>query len=808
MPEYLAPGVYVEETSFRARSIQGVGTSTTGFVGLARKGPADGTPQLVTSFDEYVRLHGGLADLALAAPARADQVNYLAYAVYSFFREGGTRLYIARAWQAADGGDGRAGAALIGTAADARHLVIRARHPGTGGAGRAVLSEKVQPATATALDRAPVGTLARSRGTPALPASLDATMPPAALTDGAQLQLVVNGGAPATVTIGAGPAEVTGQDPLPDTIDVPAGAAIRVTVNGTAQILGLTQGDARPRGDLINELTAGLAQAVPSLTGEQRLVLTSRTRGSQVSLEVEPVGILGITARLRAEGSGVGRLDAITPADLNTLFATAGAGGADLGLRASLVPGTGNLRLSTTEMGGGASLQITGQDAVRQALGFPDGLGTAQGTAGTPRRVFVREAAGAGGWHAFTAAGERFTRAAAGVDRPDLVEDDWIVSLNAEFTDTDGISVSYEDLGFSGLHPRYLGQLWPMVPRTPSEALANPLMLDLAGEVNPAELHAALFAGGIADDEDVLRRGIAVTGGSDGAVPPLTVWEDALGRLGDVDDIAIVAAPGSSAHESTDRPLRSLLASHAEDSRFRIAVLDPPRDQDLASIRVTRAQTDNSYAALYWPWIVLRNPAARPGDESIPKELALPPSGAVCGLYARNDALRGVWKTPANEIMRIAERFEREVNQPQQEVLNPIGINCFRFLSGRGNRLYGGRLATSDREVVYVSDRRFLNYLKRSIFVSMQWAVFEPNGPALWANVRDAVSSFLFTEWRNGALLGANPDQAFFVRCDRSTMTQADLDNGRMVCEIGIAIIKPAEFVIFRIGQKTADSRS
>ena len=106
-----------------------------------------------------------------------------------------------------------------------------------------------------------------------------------------------------------------------------------------------------------------------------------------------------------------------------------------------------------------------------------------------------------------------------------------------------------------------------------------------------------------------------------------------------------------------------------------------------------------------------------------------------------------------------------------------------------GNRLYGGRLATSDREVVYVSDRRFLNYLKRSIFVSMQWAVFEPNGPALWANVRDAVSSFLFTEWRNGALLGTTTEEAYFVRCDRSTMTQNDLDNGRLQ---GRGILVPA----------------
>jgi phage tail sheath protein FI len=258
---------------------------------------------------------------------------------------------------------------------------------------------------------------------------------------------------------------------------------------------------------------------------------------------------------------------------------------------------------------------------------------------------------------------------------------------------------------------------------------------------------------------------------------------------------------------STYQTVQAALAAHAQDSGFRTAVLDPERGLDLAGIRATRGRVDNSYAALYWPWVVVANPLARPGREDIPREIALPPSGHVCGIYARNDVLRGVHKAPANEVVRQALRFETEVPTGLQEVLNPIGVNCLRFLTGRGFRVWGARLASSDREVVYVSDRRYLNYLKRSIYVSMQWAVFEPNGPRLWSNVTDAVVGFLYTEWRNGALLGATPQQAFFVRCDRSTMTQADLENGRLICEIGVALVKPAEFVVFRIGQKTADAR-
>jgi phage tail sheath protein FI len=217
---------------------------------------------------------------------------------------------------------------------------------------------------------------------------------------------------------------------------------------------------------------------------------------------------------------------------------------------------------------------------------------------------------------------------------------------------------------------------------------------------------------------------------------------------------------------------------------------------------------DSKYAALYYPWVIVPNPLARPGREDIPRELSLPPSGFVCGIYARNDVERGVYKAPANEVVRGAIRFEIDVNFGQQEMLNPLGVNCLRLLSGRGYRVWGARLASSDPEWKYVSDRRYFNYLEASIDRGTQWAVFEPNGERLWANVRQTISDFLYNEWRNGALLGTTTEEAYFVRCDRSTMTQNDLDNGRLVCLIGVAIIKPAEFVIFRIGQKTADARA
>ena len=159
-------------------------------------------------------------------------------------------------------------------------------------------------------------------------------------------------------------------------------------------------------------------------------------------------------------------------------------------------------------------------------------------------------------------------------------------------------------------------------------------------------------------------------------------------------------------------------------------------------------------------------------------------------------------------MVRGAIGFETLINTAQQEVLNPEGINAFRFFEGRGNRLWGARTISSDPEWKYVNIRRYFAYLERSIDKGTQWAVFEPNGEALWANVRATIRDFLVNEWANGALLGDKPEKAFFVRCDRSTMTQNDLDNGRLVCLIGVAPLKPAEFVIFRIGQWTADQKS
>ncbi|HYE15183.1 MAG TPA: phage tail sheath subtilisin-like domain-containing protein, partial [Pyrinomonadaceae bacterium] len=308
-----------------------------------------------------------------------------------------------------------------------------------------------------------------------------------------------------------------------------------------------------------------------------------------------------------------------------------------------------------------------------------------------------------------------------------------------------------------------------------------------------------------------------LSGGNDGDRPTAAEYEGSddpssskktgLKQFEDLEDISIVAAPGSTHGYEANAATRSqaqtvigLLIAHAEKMRYRIAVVDSGDRQAVSDVRAMRARYDSKYAAFYYPWVRVLDPVTQ-------REIHLPPSGFVAGIYARNDVNRAVFKAPANEVVNLAIGFETLLNKSQQDVLNPEGINCFRYFEGRGFRLWGARTMTSDPEWKYVNLRRYFAYLERSIDKGTQWAVFEPNGEALWGNIRRTIEDFLLNEWVMGALLGDKPEKAFFVRCDRSTMTQNDLDNGRLVCLIGVAPLRPAEYVIFRIGQWTADRK-
>jgi phage tail sheath protein FI len=376
-----------------------------------------------------------------------------------------------------------------------------------------------------------------------------------------------------------------------------------------------------------------------------------------------------------------------------------------------------------------------------------------------------------------------------------------LVALGIEVSDASGVIFGASSLAFHTAHPRYAGLRLGAAPPSTADRLTNPVVLDRGANVTAVQLRAALLGA-------LVERPVALTGGREGtALPTAVAFGQALDRLLALEDISIVAAPGSSSFPDA-AAVTQLLIGHAQTRRaYRIAVLDTPPSQEIADVRALKGGLDSSHAALYYPWIEISNPAAAT-DPTAPARIAVPPSGAVCGIYARNDIQRGVWKSPANEVVTGALDLQRHVRFGEQEVLNPLGVNCIRALPNRGIRVWGARTTSSDPEWMYVAVRRYFLYLEASIDRGTQWAVFEPNGERLWDNVRTTVEDFLYNEWISGALLGATPQEAYFVRCDRTTMTQNDLDNGRLVCLIGVAALKPAEFVIFRIGQKTTDARN
>lgn len=261
----------------------------------------------------------------------------------------------------------------------------------------------------------------------------------------------------------------------------------------------------------------------------------------------------------------------------------------------------------------------------------------------------------------------------------------------------------------------------------------------------------------------------------------------------DNDVVSIMAVPGV-----TDPNVQLTLVAHCENLASRFAVLDIPRDaKKVNDIIAHRNIFDSNYAALYHPWLEVFDPLDK-------KTIAVPPSGAVIGIYARSDNTRGVHKAPANEVIRACTGLDCQFNKGEQDILNPKGVNLIRSFPGQGIRIWGARTASSDGSWKYINVRRLFIFIEESIKANTSWAVFEPNDEVLWVRVQRTISVFLNNLWRNGSLAGTSPDEAFFVNIGRTTMTQDDIDNGRLICVIGVSPVKPAEFVIFRITQKTS----
>ena len=257
--------------------------------------------------------------------------------------------------------------------------------------------------------------------------------------------------------------------------------------------------------------------------------------------------------------------------------------------------------------------------------------------------------------------------------------------------------------------------------------------------------------------------------------------------------VSIMAVPGI-----TDPNVQLTLVAHCENLASRFAVLDMPKDLTKPDdLLVHRELFDTQYAALYHPWLRVFDPLDK-------RDTYIPPSGPILGIYARSDASRGVHKAPGNEVVRNCTGLSVSYNKAEQDILNPQGVNLIRAIPGSGINVWGVRTASSNGIWKYINVRRLFIFIEESIKANTNWVVFEPNDEALWSRVERTITSFLTTQWRDGALAGVTPSEAFYVNVGRSTMSQDDIDNGRLICEIGIAPSKPAEFVIFKLTQKTA----
>lgn len=297
---------------------------------------------------------------------------------------------------------------------------------------------------------------------------------------------------------------------------------------------------------------------------------------------------------------------------------------------------------------------------------------------------------------------------------------------------------------------------------------------------------------------------LTLQGGSNGSVLTVTPdtflgKDDGPGRrtglqaFQENSNVSIMAIPGVTAPE-----VQAALIAFCENKKSCFAILDVPMElKKTNDVAAFRDMYDSTYAAMYHPWLEMYDAGAK-------RSAYFPPSGAMAGIYARTDIERGVHKAPANEVVRGCTGLSCSYNEGEQDILNPMGVNLIRAFTGRGIRVWGARTISSNGLWKYLNVRRLFIYVEESIKANTNWVVFEPNSSVLWSRVTRTIETFLATCWRDGALAGSTPSEAFFVECGPTTMTQDDIDNGRLICKIGIAPVKPAEFVIFRITQKTA----
>ncbi len=680
MPEYLAPGVYVEEVDTGAKPIEGVSTTTSGMVGVTEWGMLN-KPTLVTSFADFQRQFGGYLNYR-----QYQDSWYLPHAVEGFFQNGGKRVYIVRV--------------LPDSATSA-----------VGSVDIRILS----PASVTLNS----WTIAANANVGDTSLSLNNTTN---LSSGRWLQ------------IAGSPVEY-----------------IYVTeVNTTTDIITLNK-------PLRSDYAAGIAVA----------------EVSSFIVETLDLGTWGNGVRVTTQADNL----VSTRAD-----AAAAVGNISLTLRSVVGLEVGSvIEVNYTGLVPGQFYKITDIDSSNGTVNISPAISTAVALNATVRS-------------------REFTI------RVELIQTNPITNRQRTI-----VSEFHRNLATDPRHSRYFVKVIGAIAtpdtlidtdgRTPGESnlirVADGLSLVQAQAAIRTEPEPNSFTlNGGNDDEGNISDNIYR--GEDNVNP-----QDRTGlfALKNIQEISIVAIPGR-----TSQTVQNQLINHCELMRYRFAVLDSQVGDRLAEVQEQRGLYDTKYAAIYYPWIRIPDPF--PENPQSRGSVLLAPCGHMMGIYARSDIERGVHKAPANEVIRGISDLEFKLNKEEQDILNPRNINVLRNFreDNRGLRVWGARTLSSDTDWKYINVRRLFIFIEKSIERGTQWVVFEPNDEPLWQRVRRVVTAFLTNVWRDGALMGRTPEEAFFVKCDRTTMTQNDIDNGRLIVQVGIAPVKPAEFVIFRIGQWVGSS--
>lgn len=753
MAEYLAPGVHVEEVERGAAPLEGVSTSTAGFLGPTERGPTD--PRLITSFADFERTYGGFLD-----------DSYLATAVDGFFANGGSRCYVGRIASEDD---------------EIASGTIPAEPDGDG----------LDPLLDLDVDRLDFGAVAQSDSD-----TQSVTLSHAGTQDDPDVDIVLADHAVLETTMaehgfsyGWEDTDLDGTDTVtlePDDeelIDItfdPGDSGIsdpgevrhhwaQLTIDtGTgvapvAMALEGVNGDA-PADDLL-ETASALGFGTVDTHNDTRSLLVTNLSTEDLELDVEGSKIVGPDAgdfSLAADDAGGGTIgiEAGESAEINVTFNPGSVGAKKATL---LLPHEGDNSPLVVSLSG-ATAVVIGADAV-----------------------------GPGSWggHVAVTVQDSSMYEAGRNDLFKLIVRYW--GDDADLADArdgdadpaaEGVPDPDVEEVFDDLSPKPTSSNYYVKQVNDASMLVD---LSQEQEGRPAPGLGPSWLDGPAEDEDLDAGDYE----GDSTLQP----EDRTGFAGfeTVDDISIVCVPDE--HDHTG--LTDALVDHCEAMDDRFAILQA--DQNPGTVGNLRPPMDTDMGAFYYPWLKVIDPDTRMTRE-------VPPGGHVAGIYARSDANHGVHKAPANEVVRGIQGLQRTITKGEQEVLNPRGVNCIRAFRGRGVRVWGARTASSNPNWKYVNVRRLFLFLRESIEEGTQWVVFEPNDEQLWARVRQTIGNFLTDVWQDGALMGTTPEEAFFVKCDRSTMTQSDIENGRLICEIGVAPVRPAEFVVFRISQWTGSS--